>query len=96
MPDGRFVHPRAVWQVFQGDPDLLQYQLTQREPDRFELGLVTIDREAFERVERRAQPLLRELLGPAVAYRDNPPQRGGPARSEGKFRAVVSHCHPPV
>ena len=95
MPDGRFVHPRAVWQVFQGDPDLLQYQLTQREPNRFELGLVTIDREAFERVERRAQPLLRELLGRQSRI-EITPRSAGDQRGEGKFRAVVSHCHPPV
>ena len=32
LADGRFVHPRAVWQVFKDDPDVLQYQLTQHEP----------------------------------------------------------------
>jgi phenylacetate-CoA ligase len=92
LPDGRFVHPRAVWQVFQGDPDLLQYQLTQYEPDRFELRLVTVDRGAFGRVEQRARPLLQALLGPGaridVSRRGEDEQRG-----EGKFRAVVSLCH---
>jgi phenylacetate-CoA ligase len=92
LPDGRSVHPRAVWQVFQGDPDLLRYQLIQHEPERFELGLVTVDDEAFRRVEQRARPLLQELLGQGaridVERRGEDQQHG-----EGKFRAVVSLCH---
>jgi phenylacetate-CoA ligase len=92
LSDGRFVHPRAVWQVFQGDPDLLQYQLTQHEPERFELGLVTVDDEAFRRVEQRARAPLQALLGPGarieVGRRGEEQHRGG-----GKFRAVVSLCH---
>lgn len=94
LPDGRFVHPRAVWQVLQGDPDLLQYQLTQYEPDRFELRLVTVDEGAFRRVEQRARPPLQALLGSGarigVSRRGENEQPG-----EGKFRAVVSLCHPP-
>jgi phenylacetate-CoA ligase len=92
LPDGRFVHPRAVWQVFQGDPDLIQYQLIQHEPERFELGVVTVNDEAFRRIEQRARPLLGELLGRGarieVGRRGEDQQHG-----EGKFRAVVSLCH---
>jgi phenylacetate-CoA ligase len=94
LPDGRSVHPRAVWEVFQGDTDLIQYQLTQHEPDRFELWLVTVDDEAFRRVEQRARPLLQDLLGTgariAIGRRGESEQRG-----DGKFRAVVSLCQSP-
>jgi phenylacetate-CoA ligase len=92
LPDGRFVHPRAVWQVLQGDPDLLQYQLTQYEPDRFDLRLATVDERAFGRVEQRARPPLEALLGPGARIDVN--RRGEDEQwQEGKFRAVVSHCH---
>jgi phenylacetate-CoA ligase len=92
LPDGRIVHPRAVWQVFQGDPDLLQYQLTQHEPERFELGLVTVDDEAFRRVEQRVRPLLAELLG-SGAHIDVERCGEDQQHGEGKFRAVFSLCH---
>ena len=32
LPDGRSVHPRAVWQAFKDDEEVLQYQLVQHEP----------------------------------------------------------------
>ena len=89
LADGRFVHPRAVWQVFKDDPDVLQYQLTQHEPDRFELTLATLDDEAFA----RAWGGRSRRCGSCSARRaiDVPAARGGPAR-RGKFRAVVSRC----
>lgn len=92
LPDGRFVHPRAVWQVFQGDADVLQYQLTQHEPDRFVLRLATVDDPAFERAQGRARPLLESLLGPGARIEAS---RVGELehRGEGKFRAVASLCH---
>ena len=92
LPDGRFVHPRAVWQVLQGESDLLQYQLTQHEPDRFELRLVTVDDGAFGRVEQRVRAPLQALLGQRARIEVS--RRGeGEERGEGKFRAVVSLCH---
>lgn len=93
LPDGTFVHPRAVWQVFQGDPDVLQYQLTQHAPERFALELATVDEAAFERVKGRARPLLAALLG-AGAHIEVKRRSEDERRGEGKFRAVVSLCHP--
>ncbi len=92
LPDGRFVHPRAVWQVFQGDPDVLQYQLIQHEPDRFELRLATVDVAAYERAEARARPLLEDLLGADARIEA---RRVGESEHRGdrKFRAVASFCH---
>ena len=92
LADGRFVHPRAVWQVFQGDPEVLQYQLTQHEPDRFELRLATVDVHAYERAEARARPLLETLLGPDARIEARRVSESEP-RGDGKFRAVASFCH---
>ena len=92
LPDGRFVHPRAVWQVFQGDPDVLQYQLIQHEPDRFELRLATVDVDAYERAEARARPVLENLLG-ADARIEARRVSESEHRGDRKFRAVASFCH---
>jgi phenylacetate-CoA ligase len=91
LADGRFVHPRAIWQVFKEDGDVLQYQLTQHEPRRFTLELATLDQPAFERALARALPELRTLLGPDPAIeasrRPDLARHGG-----GKYRAVASLC----
>ncbi len=92
LQDGRFVHPRAVWQVFQGDSDVLQYQLNQHEPDRFELRLATVDADAYERAEARARPLLENLLGTGARIEAHRMVEGE-QRGDGKFRAVASFCH---
>jgi phenylacetate-CoA ligase len=89
MPDGRFVHPRTVWQVFQGDPDVLQYQLIQHEPDRFALRLATVDVPAYERAEARARPMLHSLLGTEARIEARRVDESEP-RGAGKFRAVSS------
>jgi len=88
--DGRFVHPRLVWQVFKNDRDVLQYQLTQHDPQRFELTLVTVDDAIFEKALERALPALRQLLGPEATIetrRETLDRRPGE-----KFRAVASRC----
>ena len=91
LPDGRLIHPRVVWQVFKGDPEVLQYQLTQHEPQRFALTLVTVDEPAFQRALTRARPELEQVLG-ARAIIDA--TRGSEIvyRTGGKFRAVASLC----
>jgi phenylacetate-CoA ligase len=87
--DGRFVHPRAVWQLLKDDADLLQYQLVQHGPQRFRLTLVTLDEAAFQRVQSRALPGLQRLLGAGAVIettRRSEMERG----PGGKFRAVSS------
>lgn len=87
--DGRHVHPRAVWQLFKADRDILQYQLTQVEPRRFRLTLVTTDEEAFRRAAERVVPALERLLEPDAQIET---ARGtGQDRAPGtKYRAVAS------
>ncbi len=91
LADGRFVHPRAVWQVFKDDRRVLQYQLTQYEPERFELTLWTGGDAEFEQAISRARPLLANLLGEGATVDAGRRSELDP-RSGGKFRAVVSHC----
>jgi phenylacetate-CoA ligase len=95
LADGRFVHPRAVWQVFKSDRDVLQYQLTQRGRHRFELKLATMDEPAFQRACGRVLPELQKLLGPGVCV-ETGRQAGLIRPPGGKFRAVVSTCTPPA
>jgi phenylacetate-CoA ligase len=93
LPGGRFVHPRAVWQVLKEARDILQYQLVQHTAQRFELTLVTTDQGAFDRALKRALPDLQQLLGPDAridATRRTEFDRGTGA----KFRAVRSLCGP--
>ena len=91
LVDGRFVHPRAIWQVFKDDREVLQYQLTQREPQRFTLELATVDEAAFRRAVDRALPELESLLGPEPTI-DSSPRKELARQGEGKFRAVASLC----
>lgn len=89
LAGGGFVHPRTVWQVFKSDRDVLQYQLTQHEMQRFELTLATVDETAFQAALQRALPELRRLLGPEAIIEANR-REGVSLRSGVKFRAVAS------
>jgi phenylacetate-CoA ligase len=95
LADGRVIHPRAVWQVFKDDRDVLQYRLTQHELQRFQLEIVTADERAFQGVLERAMPALNTLLGPEArieaSHRHDLDRRSGE-----KFRAVASLCKPPA
>lgn len=93
LADGRHVHPRAVWQVFKEDRDVLQYQLTQHEPRRFTVTFVTVDVAAFRRARERTLPCLQELLGVDALIETE--HRTELTRGSGsKFRAVASRCAP--
>jgi phenylacetate-CoA ligase len=93
LADGRVVHPRAIWQVFMNDPDVLQYQLTQHAPRRFALELATVDEAAYERAAARALPELELLLRPEPVIEAS---RRTEPRGDAKFRAVASLCGPSV
>jgi len=89
LADGRFVHPRAVWEVFKSDRAVLQYQLTQHEPTRFELTLTTLEEPDFQQSLARALPELERLLGSGAVI-DATRRSDMEARRDGKFRAVAS------
>lgn len=89
LPDGRFVHPRAIWQVFKPDREVLQYQVIQRETNRFQVFLATVDEPTFRRTRARALPGLRVLLGDKARIEAHwRPELD--FRTGGKFRAVAS------
>ena len=91
LVDGRFIHPRAIWQIFKNDRTVLQYQLLQHEPQRFELNLVTEGESEFQRALERALPELKRLLAPDAVIDTN--RRTEFERDSGqKFRAVASFC----
>jgi len=94
LADGSFLHPRAIWQVFKNYRDILQYQLTQHEPQRFELKLVTSDEPAFQRALGHVLPELERLLGPGALIEASR-QTKSMRNSGGKFRTVVSLCKRP-
>lgn len=50
LTKGEFVHPRAVWEIFKGRNEVLQYQLIQHEPECFELRVVTVDSQTYQHV----------------------------------------------
>lgn len=89
LDDGRFVHPRSVWQALKDDPDVLQYQLVQTESRRFVLHLTTLDDGAFARARQRALQRLAPLLAPDPVI---DVERAAARSQEGpvKFRAVAS------
>ena len=84
------VHPRAVWGVFASIPSIVQYQLVQHEPRKFDLEIVTRDHDDREATRSAATAGLQQLLGDvdvAVGFSDGP--LTGPG---GKARPVISHC----
>jgi phenylacetate-CoA ligase len=89
LSDGHFVHPRAVWQIFKKDPEVLQYRLIQKEPRHFAVELATVDDAAFARVVGRALPELERLLGPDATFETSRHERLLRRQGE-KLRAVVS------
>jgi phenylacetate-CoA ligase len=93
LPNGEFVHPRAVWQILKGRNGVLQYQLIQHEPQRFELKLVTVDRQSYEHVIDGIVDDLRNLLGESAIIESGNYQEAE-RQSSGKFRPVMSLCKP--
>jgi phenylacetate-CoA ligase len=91
LSSGEFVHPRAVWRVFKGRNEILQYQLIQHDRERFELKLVTVDRNTYQRVIDDILSDLQHLLGKyAVIEAENYQELE--RHGLGKFRPVISLC----
>jgi phenylacetate-CoA ligase len=91
LRDGRFIHPRAVWAVIKKMEGVLKYQLIQHAPQRFQLRLVTVDKDTYPLVVDRILDGLKDLLGSSVTieseYVEELTPQGG-----GKFRPVLSLC----
>ena len=80
-----FVHQYAIWHALTVIDDLVNFQLVQRAPERFELRLQPAAREAFEPVATAAGERVRSLLPgsvvePVYAERLDLERRGGKLR----------------
>jgi phenylacetate-CoA ligase len=88
LPSGDLVHPFVVLQMTRRYPEVIRWQLVQHERDRFELRLVTADREAYDRVAGSVAAQAGEVLHGArveVGYHES--LELGPG---GKHRPVVA------
>jgi phenylacetate-CoA ligase len=74
LATGRHVHSAEVWSFVRGNAELIQYQLVQLGPERFDLRLVVTDQAMFDRVStdlvRRLRPLLGESAQLTTTYVD--------------------------
>jgi phenylacetate-CoA ligase len=89
LPNGRVVHPRGVWGVLKPHPEVLGYQLVQREPARFVLKLVMATADDCARLAPQLARDMEATLGPGMAVEaercDAVPREAG-----GKVRMVVA------
>jgi hypothetical protein len=87
--NGRFVHPRAVWQIVKEFPRVLQYQLCELDGNAFALTLVTASEQDFAAVSAPILHGLSGLLGEAAKITvSRSPNLHKP--EGGKVRVVVS------
>jgi phenylacetate-CoA ligase len=93
LPDGRMVPPRMIWSVIKQQNEILRYQLIQHEPARFELKVLTADKQTYERVAGGAVADLRRLLGNSCVI-DARYAEELSVPTTNKFRPVLSHCKP--
>jgi phenylacetate-CoA ligase len=87
LPSGDVVHQFGLWGALKLVDGVVRYQLVQREPARFELRLMTVDRAAYDRVADVLAARASELLQGAaveVEYREHLALERG-----GKFRPVI-------
>jgi phenylacetate-CoA ligase len=87
LPSGDFVHQFGLWGALKLVDGVVRYQLVQREPTRFELRLMTVDRAAYDRVAADLAARASELLQGAavdVEHRELLALEAG-----GKFRPIV-------
>ena len=88
-PDGRFIHPRAVWEIVKDFPQVLQYQLCELDGREFALTLVTASEDVFTAVSAPITSGLAALLGPGAGISAS--RRPNLHKPEGgKVRVVVS------
>jgi phenylacetate-CoA ligase len=85
--DGSTIHPRLLEKIIHRHPEVLRFQIVQREPDSFDLRLVTQDDAGYERVTDGIRAELSTLLHGAEIHAERRDELR-PANT-GKFRSVV-------
>jgi phenylacetate-CoA ligase len=91
LRDGRMVHPRTVWEVFEREAEVLQYQVIQHDFERFEVRVVTESIDAYRRVSGSICNRLQAVLGAAAAI-EPAYYESLPTSESGKFKPVISRC----
>lgn len=86
LPSGDVMHQFGLWGALKLVDGVVRYQLVQREPARFELRLMTVDRAAYERVAGELAARASELLQGAAVEVEHSELL---ALEGGKFRPVV-------
>ncbi|MBC7790312.1 MAG: phenylacetate--CoA ligase family protein [Anaerolineae bacterium] len=89
LPDGRFLHPRAVWMIVRRRPSVIRYQLIQHSALSFELRLVTPDEATFAQVAPQISSDLEAIFG-ADSNVESTFHQDLPLGPGGKFRMVVA------
>ncbi len=89
LANGRIVHPRAVWGVLKPHPEVLGYQLVQREPARFLLKLVMAGADDYARLASQLAREMETALGPGMAVGTERCE-SVPREAGGKVRMVVA------
>ncbi|HVJ73551.1 MAG TPA: hypothetical protein VNB03_05945 [Casimicrobiaceae bacterium] len=89
LPNGEVLHPRGIWGLLKPHPEVLQYQLVQREPLRFVLKLVVANGDDYERL---APGIAREMASVLGAGTTVETERCAELAREpgGKMRMVVA------
>jgi phenylacetate-CoA ligase len=92
LPNGEWLHPRLIFQAFKYAQDVLRFQLVQHDAARFELKILTKDRQTYELQIGGIVAQLRAILGESPRIEPRFAEELG--QVTGKFRTVVSHYHP--
>jgi phenylacetate-CoA ligase len=93
--DGGIIHPRNVWQIFKGRPQIVQYQLIQHSYSRYEIRMTAAHRRIYNEQAQEILVEMKALLGEEslieLVYVES-----FPACPPGKFRPTISHVQSPV
>jgi len=90
LANGKILNQIVIFEGLKWRREIRRFQLIQHDINRFELKLVTPDRQSFERLAEGVVADLRGLLGMDAIIEPQYCEELDPERS-GKFNAVISH-----
>jgi phenylacetate-CoA ligase len=89
LPNGDLLHPRGIWGLLKPHPEVLQYQLVQREPTGFLLKLVTASDDDYARLAAGIASEMASVLGAGATVATERCTEL-PREAGGKVRMVVA------
>jgi phenylacetate-CoA ligase len=93
LPSGKLVHAAQLSRIFRDFAGVLQNQIIQHEPLRFELKLHAVDRPTYDRHLPKILDRLHEVFGQDALIEPTPHEFPHP-KTHAKFRPVISLCNP--